>query len=231
LAERAQIEQERLEIGADSIKAQIAVYEARVRQSRALHDLRRKQLDALKVRAGLSGVVQEVAAQIGQQATIGANLARVADPSRLKAEIRVPETQTRDIAIGQRVEIDTRNGIVEGHVMRIAPAPIQGSLAIDVAIDGDLPKNTRPDMSVDGAIELARLKDALYVQRPALSQEQSVITLFKYVEGGKEALRVKVKLGRSSVTDIEILEGLNVGDRVILSDTSQFDAVNRIRLN
>lgn len=231
LAERAQIEQERLEIGDDSIKAQIAVYEARVRQFTALYDLRRKQLDSLKVRAGLNGIVQDVAVQVGQQVTIGANLARVADPSKLKAEIRIPETQTRDIAIGQRVEIDTRIGIVEGHVMRIAPAPIQGNLQIDVALDGELPKGARPDMGVDGTIEIERLKDALYVQRPAIGQEQGVITLFKYVEGGKEAVRVQVKLGRSSVTDIEILEGLNVGDRVILSDTSQFDAVNRIRLN
>jgi len=231
LAERSQIEQERLEIGADSIKAQIAVYEARVRQSQALYDLRRKQLDALKVRAGLNGVVQDVAVQEGQQVAIGANLARVADPSKLKAEIRIAETQTKDIAFGQRVEIDTRNGIVEGHVMRIAPAPTQGTLPIDVAIDGELPRGARPDMGVDGTIELERLKDALYVQRPAVSQEHSVITLFKYLEGGKEAVRVQVKLGRSSVTDIEILEGLNVGDRVILSDTSQFDSVSRIRLN
>ena len=232
LAERSQIEQERLEIGADSIKAQIAVYEARVRQFNALYDLRRKQLDSLKVRAGLSGVVQDVAVQVGQQVAIAANLARVADPSKLKAEIRIAETQTKDIAFGQRVEIDLRNlGIVEGHVMRIAPAPTQGTLAIDVALDGELPKGARPDMSVDGTIEIERLKDALYVQRPAISQEQSAITLFKYVEGGKEAVRVQVKLGRSSVTDIEVLEGLNVGDRVILSDTSQFDGVNRIRLN
>ncbi len=206
LAERAQIEQERLEIGADSIKAQIAVYEARVRQFKALYDLRRQQLDALKVRAGLGGVVQDVAVQIGQQVAIGANR--------------------------QRVEIDMRNlGIVEGHVMRIAPAPTQGTLPVDVALDGELPKGARPDMSVDGTIEIERLKDVLYVQRPAQGQEQSVITLFKYVEGGREAVRVQVKLGRSSVTDVEILEGLNVGDRVILSDTSQFDSVNRIRLN
>jgi HlyD family secretion protein len=232
LAERAQIEQERLEIGPDSIKAQIAVYEARVRQFTALYDLRRQQLDALKVRAGLSGVVQDVAVQIGQQVAIGANLARVADPSKLKAEIRIAETQTKDIAIGQRVEIDMRNlGIVEGHVMRIAPAPTQGTLPIDVALDGELPKGARPDMSVDGTIEIERLKDVLYVQRPAQGQEQSVITLFKYVEGGREAVRAQVKLGRSSVTDVEILEGLNVGDKVILSDTAQFDSVNRIRLN
>jgi len=231
LSERAQIEQERLEIGNDSIKAQIAVYEARVQQFKALYDLRRKQLDSLKVRAGLSGVVHEVVAQVGQQAPVGANLARVADPSKLKADIRVAETQTRDIAIGQRVEIDTRNGIVEGHVMRLAPAPIQGFLPIDVAIDGELPKSARPDMSVDGTIEIERLKDALYMQRPAFGQEHNTITIFKYIEGGKEAVRVQVKLGRSSVTDIEILEGLSVGARVILSDTSQFDSVNRIRLN
>src|SRR5262245_608191 len=231
LAERTQIEQERLEIGADSMKSQIAVYEARVRQFQALYDLRRKNLDSLKVRAGLNGVVQEVAAQVGQQVTVGANLARVADPSKLKAEIRIPETQTQDIAFGQRVKIDTRIGIVEGHVIRIAPAPIQGLLPIDVALDGELPRGARPDMSVDGTIELERLKDALYMQRPAIAQQQGMITLFKYVEGGKEAVRVQVKLGRSSVTDIEILEGLNVGDRVILSDTSQFDSVNRIRLN
>jgi HlyD family secretion protein len=232
LAERVQIEEERLEIGADSIKAQIAVYEARVRQFKALYDLRRQQLDSLKVRAGLGGVVQDVAVQIGQQVAVGANLARVADPSKLKAEIRIAETQTKDIAFGQRVEIDMRNlGIVEGHVTRIAPAPTQGTLPIDVALDGELPKGARPDMSVDGTIEIERLKDVLYVQRPAQGQEQSVITLFKYVEGGKEAVRVQVKLGRSSVTDIEILEGLNVGARVILSDTSQFDSVNRIRLN
>jgi HlyD family secretion protein len=232
LAERTQIEQERLEIGADSMKAQIAVYEARVRQFRALYDLRREQLDSLKVRAGLNGVVQEVAAQVGQQVTIGANLARVADPSKLKAEIRIPETQTQDIAFGQRVEIDLRNlGSVEGHVIRIAPAPIQGLLPIDVALDGELPRGARPDMGVDGTIEIERLRDVLYVQRPAIAQQQSTVTLFKYVEGGKEAVRVQVKLGRSSVTDIEILEGLNVGARVILSDTSQFDAVDRIRLN
>src|SRR5215470_14149262 len=231
LAERAQIEQERLEIGNDSIKAQIAVYEARVRQFKALYDLRRKQLDSLTVRAGLNGVVHEVVVQVGQQAPVGANLARVADPSKLKAEIRVAETQTRDLAIGQRVKIDTRNGIVEGHVMSIAPAPIQGLLPIDVALDGELPKGARPDMSVDGTIEIDRLKDALYMQRPAFGQEHNTITLFKYIDGRREAVRVQVKLGRSSVTDIEILEGLNVGDRVILSDTSQFDAANRIRVN
>jgi HlyD family secretion protein len=232
LSERAQIEQERLEIGPDSMKAQIAVYEARVRQFKALYDLRSKQLDALKVRAGLSGVVQDLAVQIGQQVGVAANLARVADPSRLKAEIRIPETQTRDITFGQRVEIDLRNlGFIQGRVMRIAPAPIQGSLTIDVALDGELPKGARPDMTVDGTIEIERLKDVLYVQRPTSGQEQSTITLFKYVGSGREAVRAQVKLGRSSVTDIEILEGLNVGDRVILSDMSQFDAVNRIRLN
>src|SRR5215475_8953529 len=158
LAERAQIEEERLEISADSIKAQIAIYEARVRQSMALYDLRRKQLDALKVRAGLSGFVHDVAVQVGQQVAIGANLALVADPSKLKAVIRIAETQTKDIAFGQRVEIDTRNGIIEGRVRRIAPTTTQGTLPIDVALDGELPRGARTDMNVDGVIEIERLK-------------------------------------------------------------------------
>ena len=202
-----------------------------MQQFKALYDLRRKQLDALKVRAGLNGVVQDVAVQVGHQVTIGANLARVADSMRMKAEIRVAETQTKDIAIGQRVEIDTRIGIVEGHVIRIAPAPTQGTLPIDVSLDGELPKGTRPDMSVNGTIELERLNDALYVQRPTTGQEQSTISMFKLTSDGKEAIRVQVKLGRSSVTVIEVLEGLNVGDRVIVSDTSQSDSANRIRLD
>ncbi len=231
LAERTQIEQERLEIGVDSTRAQIAVYEARVRQFNALYELRSKQLGSLKVRAGLSGVVQDVTVQIGQQVAIGTNLARVADPSRLKAEIRIAETQTRDIAIGQRVEIDTHNGIVEGRVIRIAPAAVQSTLQVDVGLDGELPRSARPDIGVDGTIEIERLRDVLYVQRPAFGQENSPITIFKLIEGGREAVRVQVKLGRSSVIDFEILEGLSAGDKVILSDTSQYDTVNRIRLN
>lgn len=231
LATRNRIEQERLDIGTKSIEAQIAVYKARVAQLEALYELRRKQLDSLKVRAGINGVVQEVPVQVGQQVAIGTQLARVADPSRLKAEVKIAETQAKDIAIGQPAQIDTRNGIIEGRVIRIDPGATQGTRTVDVQLNGELPKGAVPDMSVDGTIELERLRDVLNMPRPAFGQENSTISLFKYIEGGREAVRVQVKLGRSSVNKIEILEGLNVGDRVILSDTSQYDSFNRIRLN
>lgn len=231
LANRDTIEKKRLDIVDDAIKAQIQVYEAKVQQFRATYELRRKQLDALKVRAGVNGVVQEVPIQEGQQVTQGTNLARVIDPTRLKAEVRVAETQTKDIVPGQRAEIDTRNGVIEGRVVRIAPTATQGTVTVDVELLSELPKGARPDLSVDGTIELERLKDVLYMQRPAFGQAQSQITLFKILPDGKEAVRVPVKLGRDSVSFIEILEGLNVGDKVILSDTSQYDSVNRVRLN
>ncbi|MBS1810428.1 MAG: HlyD family efflux transporter periplasmic adaptor subunit [Acidobacteria bacterium] len=231
LANRDKIERERLNIVDDAIKAQVQVYEARVQQFKALYELRRGQLDALKVRAGVNGVVQEVPIQEGQQVTQGTNLARVIDPTRLKAEVRVAETQTKDIVVGQRAEIDTRNGIIEGRVMRIAPTAQQGTVTVEVELLTELPKGARPDLSVDGTIELERLKDVLYMQRPAFGQPQGQISLFKILPDGKEAVRVPVKLGRDSVSFIEILEGLNVGDKVILSDTSQYDSVNRIRLN
>ncbi len=231
LANRDKIEHQRLDIVDDAIKAQVQVYEARVQQFKALYELRRGQLDALKVRAGVNGVVQEVAIQEGQQVTQGTNLARVIDPTRLKAEVRVAETQTKDLVVGQRAEIDTRNGVIEGRVMRIAPTATQGTVTVEVELLGDLPKGARPDLSVDGTIELELMKNVIYVNRPAFGQEQSSITLFKLLPDGKEAVRVPVKLGRSSVNFIEVLEGLNVGDQVILSDTSQYDSVNRIRLN
>ena len=231
LGNRDKIEQQRLNIVDDAIKAQVQVYEARVQQYKALYELRRGQLEALKVRAGVNGVVQEVPIQEGQQVTQGTNLARVIDPTRLKAEVRVAETQTKDLVIGQRAEIDTRNGVIEGRVMRIAPTAIQGTVTVDVELLGELPKGARPDLSVDGTIELERLKDVVYMNRPAFGQSQSTITLFKLLPDVKEAVRVPVKLGRDSVNFIEILEGLNVGDQVILSDTSQYDSVNRIRLN
>lgn len=231
LASRDALESKRLDIADDAIKAQVQVYEARVAQFRALYELRRKQLDSLKVRAGVNGVVQEVPVQEGQQVTQGTNLARVMDPTRLKAEVRIAETQTNDLAIGQRAEIDTRNGVIEGRVTRIAPSAQQGTVTVDVELLGDLPKAARADLSVDGTIELELMKNVLYMQRPAFGQEKSQITLFKLTPDGKEAFRVPVKLGRSSVSTIEILEGLNVGDQVILSDTSQYDSVNRIRLN
>jgi HlyD family secretion protein len=231
LGNRDKIEKERLNIVDDAIKAQVQVYEARVQQFKALHELRRSQLDALKVRAGVNGVVQEVPIQEGQQVTQGTILARVIDPTALKAEVRVAETQTKDLVVGQRAEIDTRNGIIEGRVMRIAPTATQGTVTVEVELLSELPKGARPDLSVDGTIELELMKNVVYVNRPAFGQPNSTITLFKLLPDGKEAVRVPVKLGRDSVNFIEILEGLNVGDQVILSDTSQYDSVNRIRLN
>jgi HlyD family secretion protein len=231
LKSRDEIERKRLEIAADSTRAQIAVYQARVDQLKALHELRRKQLDSLRVRAGMNGVLQQLAVEVGQQVTQGQNLARVADPARLKAQVRIAETQAKDIQVGQRAEVDTRNGVIEGRVIRIDPAAQQGTVAVDVALDGELPKGARPDLSVDGTVELERLENVLYVQRPASAPENGTISLFKLTPDGKEATRVQVKLGRSSVSTIEILEGLQVGDTVILSDTSAYDSYNRIRLN
>lgn len=231
LATRHQLEQERLAISSESVKAQLLAQQARVEQIRALYQLRRQQVDRLKVRPGLSGVLQQLPVEVGQQVTPGTNLARVADPGRLKAEVRIAETQAKDIQIGQSAAIDTRNGIIPGHVMRIDPAVRNGTVTVDVALDGPLPKGARPDLSVDGTIEIERLDDVIYVGRPAFGQERSLVGLFKLVEGGNDAVRVQVRLGRSSVNTIEIVDGLQPGDRVILSDMSAWDAHDRIRLN
>lgn len=231
LQARDQIEQKRLEIGLAAIKAQMSVQQARVDQLKALYELRRKQLGSLRVRAGMHGVLQQLAVEVGQQVTQGQNLARVADPSRLKAQVKIAETQAKDIQIGQRAEIDTRNGVIPGHVIRIDPAAQQGTVTVDVALDGELPKGARPDLSVDGMVELERLTNVLYVPRPASAPENGTISLFKLLPSGKEAVRVPVKLGRSSVSTIEVLDGLQAGDTVILSDTSAYDSYSRIRLN
>ena len=234
LANRHQIEQERLRIRAGSTDAQIAAEQARVAQRRALYELRRSQADALKVRAGIEGVLQVVPVQVGQRVASGTNLARVAVPGRLKAELRIPETQAKDIEIGLRAVVDTRNGEVEGRVARIDPAAQNGTVLVDVAFTAALPRGARPDLSVDGTVELERLENVLYVGRPAFGQEQGSVSLFKITEGTqeapREAARVQVKLGRSSVNTVEILEGLNVGDIVILSDMSAWDGRDRIRL-
>ncbi|MCS6805933.1 MAG: efflux RND transporter periplasmic adaptor subunit [Acidobacteriota bacterium] len=231
LSTRFEIEQKRLAIMAESVKAQLAVQQARVEQLRALYELRRSQVEALHVRAGTGGVLQQVLVEVGQQVTPGTNLARVADPTRLMAQIRIPETQAKDVQIGQTAAIDTRNGIVPGRVVRIDPAVQNGTVTVDVALEGPLPKGSRPDLSVDGTIEIERLEDVLYVGRPAFGQEKSTVGLFKLINGGREAVRVPVKLGRSSVNTIEILDGLQPGDQVILSDMSAWDAFDRIRLN
>ena len=230
LAHRLKIEQQRIAIGSQSVSAQVAAQQARVDQLRALARLRRSLVVALRVRAGTGGVLPPVPVEVGQQVTPGTNLARVADPSSLKAELKVAETQAKDIQVGQRAEIDTRNGVAQGRVIRIDPAVQQGTVTVDVALEGTLPQGARPDLSVDGTIELERLVDVLYVGRPAFGQGQSTVSLFKLEGDGRSAVRVAVKFGRSSVNAIEVVEGLKEGDQVILSDTSQWDSYNRLRL-
>ena len=231
LANRYKIEQQRLEVTARSARAQLAAQEARLAQMRALTQLRQSQVGTLKVLAGTTGVLQQMQVEVGQQVSPGTNLARVVEPQRLKAELKIAETQAKDIQLGQQAQVDTRNGIIPGHVMRIDPAAQQGTVTVDVALDGALPQGARPDLSIDGTIELERLADVIYVGRPAFGQTESTISLFKLEAGGQTAVRVQVRLGRSSVSTIEILEGLQPGDQVILSDTSQWDTYDRIRLN
>ena len=192
--------------------------------------MKRAQADALHVRAGINGVLQLLPVEEGANVAIGTNLARVADPRRLKAEIKIAETQAKDVAYGQNATIDTRNGIVKGHVIRIDPSVVNGTVTVDVGIDDPLPLGARPDLSVDGTIELENLKDVLYVGRPVHGQSDSTIGLFKIDADGSEAQRVNVKLGRASVNTIEIVSGLKVGDKVILSDMSAWDNFDRIRL-
>jgi HlyD family secretion protein len=231
LANRYKIEQQRLEVNVKSIKAQLAAQEARISQLRALVQLRQSQVGTLRVLAGTTGVLQQMDVEVGQQVTPGTNLARVAEPQHLKAELKIAETQTKDIVLGQQASIDTRNGIIPGHVMRIDPAAVQGTVTVDVALDGELPQGARPALSVDGTIELERLTDVVYVGRPAFGQSQSTVGMFKLEPDGKTAVRVQVKLGRSSVNTVEVIDGLQPGDQVILSDTSAWDNYNRIRLN
>lgn len=231
LANRNRIEKERLRISGESIKAQLAVQQAEVERQQALANLKRQQVEQLHVRAGLDGVLQLVPVEVGQQVTAGTNLARVAQPHHLKAELKIAETQAKDVQIGQVASIDTRNGLIAGRVMRIDPAVINGTVTVDVRLEGALPQGARPDLSVEGTIELERLADVLYVGRPVQGQSFSTVGLFKLAADGQEATRVPVKLGRSSVNTIEIVEGLQVGDQVILSDMSAQDRVDRIRLN
>jgi HlyD family secretion protein len=230
LAIRVQLEGERTKNVADTAEARLQAQRSHVDQQRALYELRRAELDALHVRAGIAGVLQLVPIEEGQHVTPGTNLARVADPKRLKAEIKVAETQAKDVLIGQSATIDTRNGTVEGHVARIDPSVVNGTVTVDVYPDATMPDGARPDLSVDGTIEIENLKDVLFVGRPVHGSSQSTISLFKLTPDGSEATRVNVKLGRTSVNTVEIQQGLQVGDRVILSDMSQWDNYDRIRL-
>ncbi|HKT79898.1 MAG TPA: HlyD family efflux transporter periplasmic adaptor subunit [Vicinamibacterales bacterium] len=229
LKNRLAVEQKRLSITRDGLTSQLAPQEADVNQRKAQWELRRKQLDDLKVKAGMSGTLQLVPVERGQQVGPGTNLARVANPTNLKAELRIAETQTKDIRIGQYAEVDTRNGIVKGHVSRIDPASSGGTVGVDVVMDGPLPPGARPDLSVDGTVQLERLDNIVFVGRPAFGQENSTVTIFKVGPTG-EAVATKVKLGRASVNTIEVIEGLNPGDQVILSDMSQYDAFDRVQL-
>ena len=228
---RLAIAQQQLEMTRNGIKSQLAPQQAEVDQREAQYRLRLQELEDLKVKAGMTGVLSQVPVEVGQQVGPGTNLARVADPTRLKAEVRIAETQTKDIRIGQIAEVDTRNGIIPGRVIRIDPASTGGTVGVDISLEGELPPGARPDLSVDGTITLEKLPDVIKVGRPAFGQENSTVMLFKLDGDTGEAHRVQVRLGRTSVNEIEILEGLQPGDQVILSDMSAQDAYDRIRLN
>jgi len=231
LEKRVGLEQERINIRNPAVVAQLAAQQARIDQLSSLVGLRQSQLDRLRVRAGINGVLQQLDVEVGQLVTPGTPLARVSDPTRLKANIRVAETQAKDIQIGQRAEVDTRNGIIPGSVYRIDPAVIEGTVVVEVQLEGELPKGARPDLSVDGRIELERLDDVITVGRPVYGQPHSSISLFKIEADGQHASLRPVKLGVLSVNEAQVVEGLQVGDEVVLSDMSAWDSYDRIRLD
>jgi len=224
------LEEKRLAMSRESERSQIAPQEADVTRLKAAYELQNRNLADLRVRAGMTGVLQVVPVEVGQQVGGGTNIARVADPSRLKAQIRVSETQTRDVRVGQSAVVDTRNGTVKGIVARIDPAAQNGTVGVDVTLQGALPQGARPDLSVDGTIELERLDNVLKVQRPSFSQDNATVQLYRVGADG-EAVRVRVTLGRSSVAEVEVVEGLNEGDEVVLSDMAAYDAFDRVRIS
>jgi HlyD family secretion protein len=228
---RVDIEGQRVAEFRRNIAAQVAAAKARLDQLAAARDLRQRQVERLHVRAGIAGVLQQVPVEAGQQVAAGSNLARVARPGDLMAELRIAETQAKDVALGQAVRIDTRNGIVDGRVLRVDPAVQNGSVQVDVDLTGKLPPGARPDLSVDGTIEIERLPDVLYVGRPAFGEPGSDVRLFRLDPASGIATRVAVRLGKSSVNLVEVLDGLEVGDQVVLSDTSAWDQHDRIRLD
>ena len=230
LTTRDGLEKQRLTLNEKAIETQIAVQETKVQQAQALLALKQKQQDALSVRAGISGVLVDLPHQVGEHVAPGTTLAKVVQPDQLKASLKIAETQARDIQIGQPSEIDTHNGVIPGKVMRIDPAVVNGTVTVDVELTGTLPQGARPDLSVDGTIDLERMTDVLYVGRPAFGNENSTISLFKLGADGKTAVRVPVKVGRASVNSIQVLEGLQDGDTVILSDMSRWDNTDKIRL-
>jgi HlyD family secretion protein len=231
LQQQSKTEMQKVIKGRSSAQAQLAAQRARVEQARTLYELRQRQVASLKVRSGIAGVLQEMPVEVGQRVAPGANLARVARPDKLKAELRIPETQAKDVSMGQTASIDTRNGVIPGHVVRVAPSATEGTVVVDVALDAALPPGARPNLTVDGTIEIEKLPNVLYVGRPAYGQPNSKVEVFKLSPDGKEARRVPVQLGKSSVNTIEIVSGLSRGDRVILSDMSAWDNQERLRLN
>jgi HlyD family secretion protein len=222
--------QKEVETFENSIASQVAVQQASLDAKRAMYELKKSQLDQLHVRPGIDGVLQELDVEVGQKVTMGTVLARVAQPTHLKAQLKIAETQAKDIVIGQKASIDTHNGIIAGHVTRIDPAVQNGTVTVDVGLDGALPTGARPDLSVEGTVEIERLTDILFVGRPVHGEANSTVGLFKVVDDGKEASRVQVQLGRSSVNTVEIVKGLEVGDKVILSDMSAWDNYDRVQL-
>jgi len=231
LANQIELKEALLVKNKESTAAQLAVQQTRIDQLRAVYELKRSVQEQLKVRAGVAGVLQEVAADVGEQVAVGFKLARVVNPTRLKAELKIMETQAKDVVLGLVASIDTRNGLIPGKVIRKDPVVKDATVIVDVALEGDLPRGAVPELNVDGTIELERLDDVIYVERPTQGQEGSTIGLFKLSPDGKEAERVQVRIGRVSVSTVEILSGLKPGDQVILSDMSQYDTADRIRLN
>jgi multidrug resistance efflux pump len=231
LTTRNDLEKQRVTMNEKAIETQLAVQQTKVDQAKALLGLKQRELDALSVRAGIKGVLFEIDHQVGEHVDVGTTLAKVVQPEQLKASLKIAETQARDIQIGQPAEIDTHNGVIEGKVMRIDPGVLNGTVTVDVELAGALPLGARPDLSVDGTIDLDRMADVLFIGRPAFGNENSTISLFKLGVDGKTAVRVPVKVGRASVNSIQVVEGLQAGDTVILSDMSRWDNTDRIRLN
>lgn len=230
LEERLQIEQKRLAVQNNSVKAQLDAQRQQVDHLRSIVAFNEMQIASMNVRSETEGVVQELNLEVGQWVNPGATLARVVEPGRLKAVLRVPEVQAKDVVIGQRAEIDTRNGIIQGRVVRTDPGSLNGTVGVDVMLEGALPAGARPDLSVDGTIEIERLTNVFHVGKPAYGQAESTVGIFKLEPGGKTAVRTNVKLGRSSVNSIEVVQGLKKGDVVILSDMAAYDAFERVRL-
>ena len=230
LAKENDLAQKEVETFNNSIASQLAVQDATVNQKRAMYELKKSQMDQLHIRPGIDGMLQELDVEVGQKVTMGTVLARVAQPTHLKAQLKIAETQAKDILIGQKATVDTHNGIIPGHVTRIDPAVVNGTVTVDVGLDGPLPTGARPDLSVEGTVEIERLADVLFVERPVHGEANSTVGIFKVVDDGMEATRVQVQLGRTSVNTVEIVKGLEIGDKVILSDMSAWDNYDRVQL-